>query len=94
MKDYNSLYNELSEAVSTFLLDRPAFLDEDITHTSLTFFNTGDVEKNPEVVKKTSAEFFLNHLVEKDKFDGVSYKRSRDGEGNPWIIFFTGTWCL
>ena len=92
MCDYDSVYNELHEAISKFGLEKTVFFQREIDHTTLTYFNKqkdgqmGPTREEQELRKKSSATRVLNFMIDKGMLSKVCYKKSRDGGGKILVL--------
>ena len=87
LKDFDSLFHELSEGIAKFELTRPALFLKEPDHTCINFFNKGREgqegrKQEKEEKKKNSASNLILHLVEHNKLSILTYKKGKGFEGN------------
>ena len=101
LRDYDSLFVELTEAITEFNLPKPALFEREADHTCLNFFNKGaegqeaegqdrEREERKQEGKKKSAAKLIGHLVDHNKLDSLAYKKTKGYEG---IQFDTKNEC-
>ena len=81
LRDFDTLYHELSEGIAKFNLNRPALFLKEPDHTCLTFFHKGQEgqegrKQDKEAKKKQSAAKLILHLVQNNKLSSLSYKKA------------------
>ena len=85
MCDYDSVFNELSEAISKYELEKTVFFKREIDHTTLTYFNKQTDGKRGQN-REESVTKVLNFLIDNGMLSKVSYKKSRDGGGKLVVL--------
>jgi hypothetical protein len=91
LKDFDSLLEELADAVDRYKFPSPPLFQCDVPHTCLTSFNevqtdqTTTVEDREEA-RKNAASSFIDYLMETDKLSVLSPKTFRGSEGKPGVI--------
>ena len=90
LKDYDSLHQELTEAIQFFNLPTPALFQRETNHTCITFFNkdaegTEGQDGRKQEEKMKSAAKLIQHLVDFNKLDSLTYKKTKGFEGTPFV---------